>query len=362
MYKKYLSFFTVIFAVLLFMGQGCLSVDGKNQKTEGPVGMFVSTKQGDGWTEINSLPTVEGVESLKTINVYRLAEDPQDPDTLYWASRAQGLFYSYDNGKTWQHAVGALSSGFIRSIAVHPQEKCVIFVANGRQIFKTNDCARSFELMYEEVRVEDSITSLAVDPFGSHDLYMSLSNGDVLISKNEGKTWSIVKRFDTYVSDIAFDMHREGALYIATYEKGLHRSFDRGKTWTDLSSKLEEFSGALTFRRMLVYPSQENYIYWVSEYGILVSRNAGEEWEAVNLLTPPGTVDIYGFAVNPKDNKELYYTGTIDMVRSNFYRSQDGGATWETRKLPSGQIPTQLRIHPENTDWIYMGFTIPPKS
>jgi len=357
-----LSTFGIVVVALLFMGQGCLSIGENQPTTSGPGGMFVSTSKGDSWTMINSEPLAEGVEQLTGVSVYRLVEDPQDEKALYWGSREKGLYYSYDEGKSWKHALAPLDTGFIRSIAVHPKETCVIYVTNGRQLFKTTDCARSFDQIYEEVRIKDSITDLAVDPFDEHHLYMSLTNGDVLKSENDGKTWAVVRRFkNSYVADIAFDGKRDGAFYVATREKGLFRSYDRGANWTDLTPKLEDFTGALTFSRLLVYPSQANYLYWVSDYGILVSRNAGEDWEAINLLTPPGTVDIYGFAVNKQNPKEMYYTGTIEL-RSNFYRTVDGGKTWETRKLPSKQVPTQLRVHPKNTDWVYMGFTIPPEN
>jgi hypothetical protein len=78
----------------------------------------------------------------------------------------------------------------------------------------------------------------------------------------------------------------------------------------------------------------------------------------MGLLTAPGSVQIYGFAINPQDDNHIYYTATANN-RSTFYRSIDGGANWITKKLPSGQIPTALRIHPEEPDWIYVGFTIP---
>jgi hypothetical protein len=80
----------------------------------------------------------------------------------------------------------------------------------------------------------------------------------------------------------------------------------------------------------------------------------------MTLLTAPGSVQIYGFAVNPKNPNHMYYTATANN-RSTFYRTVDGGQNWITKRLPSGQIPTALRVHPEQEDWVYVGFTIPPK-
>jgi hypothetical protein len=58
----------------------------------------------------------------------------------------------------------------------------------------------------------------------------------------------------------------------------------------------------------------------------------------------------------------MYYTATLkDLSRSTFYKSIDGGVNWTTKKLPTGQVPAKMRIHPEK-NYIYIGFAIPPKS
>lgn len=359
--KKYYLFLTIALAVLVVGGAGCLSVGDTGFRTSGPAGMFVSTDQGESWTMISTVPTVAGNENISNVSVYTLTEDPSDAKGLYWASRQHGLYYSFDNGRSWKQADAPIDSGFIRDVAVHPENKCIIYVSNGRQVFKTLDCARSWEEMYQEVRTSDNITSVAFDPHHIGDVYLTESNGDVLKSTDLGKNWKAVKRFeDEYARYIKFDPVKPDLIYVAMRDHGLYRSKDRGATWVSLSDKLREYPGALEMKRFLIYPSRTETLYWVSEYGLLTSRNAGEDWESIDLVTPPGTVDIYGFTVNPLNDKEIYYTGTLDM-KSTFYRSMDGGETWETRKLPSKQIPTALRAHPEEDGWLYLGFTIPPE-
>jgi len=85
----------------------------------------------------------------------------------------------------------------------------------------------------------------------------------------------------------------------------------------------------------------------------------GESWQAMKLITPPGGADIYAFAVNPKNENEIYYTATING-RSTFYKSIDGSENWVTKKLPSGQLPVAMLIHPEKDNIVYLGFTFPP--
>jgi photosystem II stability/assembly factor-like uncharacterized protein len=322
--------------------------------------MFVSTDKGESWQPISSMPTTEGVKSLAGVSVFKLVEDVNDSKALYWASRQHGLFYSFDDGKSWAQADSELNSGFVRAVAVHPQDKCKIYASNGRQVFRSNDCTRSWTEVFYEARTGNSITSLSFDPNGANTLYLTESNGDMLKSVDEGKSWAVDYRFSGYVREIVFDNNKPGHAYVVTTEDGLYRTKDGAKTWENLAPKLENYPGALEYRRFLIYPSKAEQIYWISQYGVLTSRNAGEDWEAVNLVTPPGSVDIYGFAVNASNDKEMYYTGTIDY-KSTFYRSADGGKTWETRKLPSRQLPTVLRAHPDHDGWLYLGYTIPPK-
>lgn len=337
-----------------------MSFGGNNTQTSGPAGMFVSTDKGENWQMISSMPTTEGVKSLSGASVFKLLEDINDPKALYWASRQHGLLYSFDDGKSWKQADSELNSGFVRAVAVHPQDKCKIYASNGRQVFKTDDCTRSWTEVFYEARPSESITSLSFDPFSSSTIYLTESNGDMLKSVDKGTSWAVAHRFGAYIREIVFDNNKQGHAYMVTAENGLYRTKDGTQTWESLAQKLEQYPGALQYRRFLIYPSTAEQIYWISQYGVLTSRNAGEDWEAINLVTPPGSVDIYGFAVNAFNDKELYYTGTIDY-KSTFYRSVDGGQTWETRKLPSKQLPTVLRAHPDHDGWLYLGFTIPPK-
>jgi hypothetical protein len=113
----------------------------------------------------------------------------------------------------------------------------------------------------------------------------------------------------------------------------------------------------------VLHPSKANTIFWISKYGILRSEDAGASWQELHLITPPGTVNIYGFAINPTNENELYYTGTIlgeknAHVRSTFYKSVDGGRSWTTKKLPTNTIPVAIYIHPLKPEIVFMAFTL----
>ncbi len=359
--KKYLIYLGFMSLVILFTGQSCVSLNSNNTKptTSGPAGMFVSTDKGDTWKQISALPTADGVKSISGVSVYHIFEDPEDTSAMYLATRSNGLFYSYNDGVSWQHSGPPFSSGFIYSIAIHPKNKCIVYSATGSQVFKTNDCSRSWVEMYRESRSDVKIISLAFDPFFANDIIVAEDNGDLLKSVDEGKSWMLVNRFGLKISEIWADSLQQNVWYIITRADGLYRSTDGGTTWVSLKDKMSAFSGSLDFRRFLMNYTKPGVIYWISTYGILISNDSGDTWASLPLITPPGSANIYGFAVNSLNDQEIYYTATISD-RSTFYRSLDGGKNWVTKKLPSGQIPTALRVKPGQDTVLYLGFTIPP--
>src|SRR3989344_4607004 len=349
-----------LLSVALFLiGQGCFSLTGEEApRTAGPGGMFVSVNKGEAWQAISVLPGAQGVQDLSGVRVYRLFTDPQDTRALYWASRAHGFFYTYDGGQTWQQPQGDLRSGFIYSIAVDPRDRCTLFVTNGAKVFRSEDCSRSWQEVYRESRLDVRVTSIAFNRLAPRQVLILLSNGDLLETTDAGASWQVIYRFEKDVVDVFADPRQRDIFYVASRSSGLYRSIDAGRTWVSLQENMNDFFGSSEYRRFYLHPANAGVLYWISTYGILRSDNSGDTWEPVDLITPPGSAQIYAFAVNPKNEQELYYTATINN-RSTFYRSFDGGIKWATKQLPSGQIPTILHVHPDNPEVVYLGFTIP---
>jgi photosystem II stability/assembly factor-like uncharacterized protein len=353
----------ILLAVLLATGAGCVSLSGNKTGTSGQAGIYVSTDSGDSWTHLTALPEADGVKSIENVNVYRLFNDPQDPDAFYLGTRGQGMYFTYDSGKTWQKPMDpALQNGFIYSVAVHPKDSCNIYATNGTQVFKSIDCNRSWKEVYRETRSNITLKSLAFESFSPYRIYIGASNGDLLESLDTGKSWTVVHRFDDDLVSVNPDPFVQGRLYVATKASGIFRTVNLGQTWENLNKGMSQFSGSLDYKGFVFHPTKQNTIYWLSIYGILYTLDGGNIWDKIDLITPEGSVNIYTFGVNPENDKEMYYTATLkDLSRSTFYKSIDGGVNWTTKKLPTGQVPAKMRIHPEK-NYIYIGFAIPPKS
>lgn len=359
MRQKFILTLSGIAFVFLLTGASCVSFSSNKSGTSGPAGMFISTDKGESWQSISALPKAEGVKSISDVSVSRLYEDPQDPRAMYLTTPANGLYYSFDDGKTWRQPEGPLASGYVYAVAVHPKNKCVVFATNGQKIFRTDDCLRTWTEMFSEIRSNVSVRALAFNFSPPYEIYAAETNGNIYRSFDSGNSWNNSYNFGTRLVNLVTSPLVKNLMYAITKENGLYRSEDNGATWVSLSTELKKFSGGLEFRRFALHATKPDTIFWISTYGILRSDDRGASWTAMKLITPPGSVDIYGFAINPKNENEIYYTGTIG-TRSTFYKTVDGGKNWITKKVPSGQLPTVLRTHPTQAGVIYMGFTIPP--
>lgn len=348
-----------LLAALVLTGAGCIQFKSSAQ---GPMGVFRSGDAGETWQQKSVLLTAQGVKSLVGAKVYKIFTDPGDPKALYMGTRGQGLFYSYDNGDTWQ-ASAVMAGKYIYGLSVDPRDKCTIYTSDGSHIYKTTDCQRTWNLLFTEERTTQRFVALAVDNGDSKTVYGAQLGGDIFRSKDGGVSWRIIKRFGFELRHLAVDPFNPRRLYAAAYNQGLYRSDDGGDNWASASNGFENFNDSLTFNRLVLNPTQKDSLFWISKYGILRSDNAGASWSDIKLLTPPGSVNIYGFALNPKNTSELYYTGTIlgdnnKNVRSTLYKSVDGGVNWVTRKLPTNTIPVDLLTNRENGKILFLGFTV----
>jgi len=349
---------TSLMALLVLTGASCINFGGST--AQGPMGMFRSVDKGENWVQINAYPTNKGLASLSGIKVYRVYNDPSDNNAYYLASRGQGLFFTLDNGDTWQ-AVKGMEGKFIYGLAVDPKDKCTVYASDGPHVYKTIDCLRTWQLVYTEERPNQRLVSLAVDFGNSAVVYGAEIGGDIIISPDYGRSWRVVKRFDFELQQLSADPYQPKRIYVASGSNGLFRSDDNGVTWVDSNAGLEGFNDSKNFYRLILNPGQKDSLFWISKYGILRSDDAGVTFTDLKLLTPPGSVNIYAFAINPNNQKEMYYSGTIlgdnnTHVRSTFYKSTDGGVNWVTRKLPTNTIPMVMWVQPKSNSMVFMGF------
>ena len=336
-------------SALLFLGGGCITFKGSAKKADG--GLYFTSDRGEKWAPRGAIPTTTGQkQTLGNTNIRMFVQDPQDGKALYAGTDSEGAYYTWDGGSSWFPLGQPFAGAPVDAIAVHPKEKCALFVAAGKKVFRSSDCTRSWQSSDFDV----TVSALAIDTTSPSTLYAGNTKGDILKSTDGGKSWRAIHRLDNRIERILIappaGSGAKPMIYVATKSAGIYRSPDEGTTWSDLRRGLEEFPAAFEHRSLILAPETPGTLLYASKYGILRSVDAGVTWQALTLITAPGTVDISSIAVNPKEGDEIVYA-----TSSTFYKSSDGGRNWVSKKLPTSRIASVLYVDQADGKAIWMG-------
>ncbi len=344
----------ILLLLSIFIVSGCIIQLGTGGKETSIKGIFKSSDKGNSWAIKNLFLYSGGTGSINGVEVLDLVFDPQDNKAIYLASANSGLIYSYDGAESWMKANGV--DGRVEAVAIDPKNKCVIYASLANTIIKSTDCSRNWSEVYIDTRADKLITALAVDHYDNLTVYAGNSAGDILKSVDGGSRWQVVERLGDKIARILISPADSRIIYIATSRKGIFKTANSGVSWTEINDGLKPYSGAFEYRKLIFDPSQNDSLLLVSKYGLIRTMDGGKTWRPIELITPPTTTDIFSVAINPKDNKEIYYA-----TASTFYKTVDSGQNWITKRLPSLAIPSVLMIDPQNSTVIYMGMTSPAK-
>ncbi|OGY41722.1 MAG: hypothetical protein A2Y82_02470 [Candidatus Buchananbacteria bacterium RBG_13_36_9] len=321
-----------------------------------PLGIFKSNDSSVSWQSKALLANVQGkFLAITDVSINQIIMDPSDHNALYLATD-QGLFYSYDASESWQQ-VTIFGSAPINSIAVDYFNKCVVFVTAGQSIYKTDDCLRTWqELYFDKSRPNLQFTVIATEDYNKNFVYAANNLGEILKSTDYGKTWQTIKRFNNPIKQILIDKDDTRIIYFCTESEGILKTTDGGKTWSDektetnINKGLDAFYDSKLIHYLTQDLTQKDSFMLASRYGLLKTTDGGKTWQGLELITPERGANIYGVAIDPKDNKIIYY-GTDTTL----YKSIDGGKNWATQKSPTSGTINILLIDSQDQKLIYLG-------
>lgn len=215
-------------------------------------------------------------------------------------------------------ATNLFGIGRVNCIAFHPTDPNIFYLGFGQGgIWKTTNGGKSYTPIGDQLPIL-RISAITVDPTNPQTIYISL--GDFAYVG-----------YDLYTADRKRNTH---------YGMGVWKSTDGGNTWnqTGLKNTLEEFTSSLT-RSIWVNPANARELVVVGTKGIFKSFDAGTNWQRVSdRITSQLVQDL----ANPK---VLYasamYVSTIRAGAAGILRSTDAGNTWV--ELTTGINPTRAQ-------------------
>lgn len=299
---------------------GPANMGGRATDVEGVPGnpniVYAASAAGGLWKTTNGGVTWKPMfEREGTISIGDIAVQPGNPDVVWvgtgesntrnTVSFGDGIYKTLDGGKTWKH-MGLKESEHIAAIAINPQNPDIVYVAalghafgpnEERGVFMTTDGGKTWtKTLY--IDKEHGCSDLDIDPTNPNILYAGM--------------WSFERKPWTFRS--------------GSEKGGVFKSIDGGRTWNKLTNGLPTLIGRIGVR---VAPSNGNVVYAIIEAkeGLLYrSEDRGETWKMVSKQTQIVSRGFYytRVRVDPTNENHVY------AVASTLFTSIDGGKTFRS--------------------------------
>jgi photosystem II stability/assembly factor-like uncharacterized protein len=216
-----------------------------------------------------------------------------DENTLYIGGN--DVFKSTDRGDSWTKISDDLTTGADRN------KMPILGQLPSRDTLSLNDGYAFFP----------QITTLAESPAHPGILWAGTDDGNVQVTRDDGKTWTNVAGNipgvpkGTYVSRVLPSKYAEGTAFVAfdghrsnDFAPYLLMTTDFGQHWTDISNGLPRNTG--TVHVIVEHFRNQNLLFAGTEMGLFVSFNRGKNWEQLKNNFP--TVPVYDIKIQPREN------------------------------------------------------------
>lgn len=360
--------FSLIIFFVLFFGAalpGCNLFPGQQALKDG--GVFKSEDGGFTWQAKTNLIPPEGNKSQKMditgVNIFSLAVDPNDSKIIYAGTEGNGLLKSADGGDNWELYIGQnmRSNENIYSIAIDPKDTKIIYAAglsdaNKGRVLKSEDAGQNWNETYVSLGSGDLVRQIKIDNYSTAVLYIATSSGGILQSVDYGKSWTLLRRANKGVNNVAINPRDTRILYITTDQEGVFKSIDRGFTWESIVEKNESFQklnipANIKFDSIAIDPQTPDTVYLGYINGMIKTTDGGKTWSVVRVISPPALLPIAFITINQNNSNNIYYA-----INSQVYFTNSGvESDWVVRNIPTTRRIQSIVIDPSNSKVIYAG-------
>lgn len=266
------------------------------------MGIFKSGDRGDSWASVNEGLTDPFVLCLTT------AKD----GAIYAGTFRGGVFRSRDAGKSWKPVNQGLKRLEIKALMMDAKG---LYAGTGDGVYLLNTAQDQWKVVTTGL---DEILVHALARTTDGTLYAGTSGKGVHSYKERSAGWTRLRQglrdheglVENFIRVLAVD--KEQGIYAGTFDGGVFRSGDGGKTWLPISRALPNDS----IRGLI---SNDRGVYVATGRGIFKSVDKGRQWIPLNKGL--GNLSIQ---VLIEAEKGGFYAGTSSGV----FRSDDDGLNW----------------------------------
>jgi photosystem II stability/assembly factor-like uncharacterized protein len=285
---------------------------------------------------------------------------------------------------SWRSIGPAIMGGRIDDFAVVEGQSHIIYAAAATGgLWKTTNNGTTWEPIFDNERVS-SIGDVAVAPSDPNIVWVGTGEPNnrqssswgygVYKSLDGGKNWMPMGLKDTHhIGRIVIDPHDANVVYIAALghlwgpnkERGLYKTTDGGKTWTN-TKFISEDTG---FIDLAMDPESSQTLYAVAyqrrrtafgfngggpHSGLYKTTDGGANWTRLTEGLPEGDTGRIGIDVYRRNPNVVY--AIIENSKGGIFRSEDKGATWKKMSdtNPRPMYYSQIRIDPNNDQRLWV--------
>lgn len=395
-------------AIVMDPGNPLILYVGNNSWTPDP-GIYKSVDGGESWSWVSRFD--EGDANVEIgwiaehgLHIKCMALDPQHPERVY-AGTSTHLLRTEDGGGSWTQIMSdPMGDGYwggrgfettcVQDIAVDPIDPKKIYAGYWDMGFlKSRDGGISFKRTFSGMNYRSNTFAIIVDPALPNRIFATTgwwesNQGEVCVSVDYGESWTVLDNGlpDAQVWSMALDESSPPAsrrLYAASFEHGVYRSTDGGKSWLPAHQGLG-VEGNLRLRKIIIDPHNPNVLYAGIEAkevengdhletiqgGLFRSVDAGLSWTRMAVGTPR-LIDVQDIAIDPSDSRRIYLAVSSRWDHSEqlsfpggVYKSVDGGISWTHESAGFGGIEklnvVSVAINRANRNIIYAATTDAP--
>ncbi|HJR59597.1 MAG TPA: hypothetical protein VJ813_09370 [Vicinamibacterales bacterium] len=315
-----------------------------------------------------------------------IAVDEKKPSTIYIGLATGGIWKTTNNGTTWAPVFDKYPVSSIGDLALAPSDPNIMYVGTGepnnRQsssfgagVYKTTDGGKNFE--YVGLKDTQSIGRIVVHPSDPNIAYVAAvghlfgpnKERGLFKTTDGGKTWTNTKFIDEFTgfTDVVMHPTNPDVLFAASYQRlrqpwgfngggpgsGIWKTTDGGKTWTRLTGNGLPDNPIIGRIGMDIARSSPDTIMVSIEVGPSGGTGAGVNDDG--SLRQPGQRG--GGGGGGGGGRGRGEEPPPDPTKSGIWRSDNGGQSWQfmSNRGDRWMYYSQVRIDPTNPQIAYQG-------
>lgn len=329
-------------SLLVFLVLWTLLFSGCSLRGKPDGGVF---KSSDGGNVFEQRSLIGEKATISNENILDIEIDKNNTDIVYIGTGAMGILRSTNGGDSWVKGLNNFTN--VEDIAINPNDSNELYVATvigGRgKIMKTTDGGTEWKEVFSERTEGARVLSLAIDKNNPKIIYAGDTLGGIYKTYDGADTWQTLLWAKSSVGKISIDSVNTSKVYFVTGSSGILRTDDAGANLIELKSSKKVYN-------VVVHPTKEGTVFISDDKGLQKSQDSGETLVQIDTLVKPEKIVSSGLAVNPKNDKEIYFSSG-----KAFYKTTNGGQTWKPVQFNTSRTIDIIKINPSDTNIIYLG-------